>query len=100
MKRLERRLTLTEHGLRFAHRSRLALLVLPLISNNQTEPVPVEYARDFADAFNLVILQEGTPAFSFIKSLKQEDREKIAGILLQGGMKGTVYLSGDDRFSV
>lgn len=93
-------MTFKEHGLRIVHQSRLALLVLPLISNNQTEPIPVEYARDFADAFNLVILREGTPAFSFIKSLKKEDKEKIAGILKLGGMVGTVYLSGDDRFSV
>lgn len=100
MKITERRLTFREHGLRFAHQSRLALLVLPLISNDHTGPVPVEYARDFADAFNLVILREGTPAFSFINGLKKEDKEKIAGILKLGGMVGTVYLSGDDRFSV
>lgn len=99
MKALERRLTFSEYGLRFAHQSRLALLVLPIITPGQPDPT-ADFARQFADAFNLVILQEGKPAFDFINGLKKQEKEKIFGILSRGGMAGTVYLSGDDTFSV
>jgi len=95
----ERRLTVREVGARFTRQSRLALLVLPYLASGQFNPTP-DFAREFADAFNVVILQEGKPAFDFINGLKKQEKEKIFGILSQGGMAGTVYLSGDDTFSV
>jgi hypothetical protein len=99
MKTLERRLTFSEYGLRFAHQSRLALLVLPIITPGQPDPT-ADFAREFADAFNLVILQEGKPAFDFFNGLKKQEKEKIISILSQGGMAGAIYISGDDIFSI
>lgn len=95
----ERRLTVREVGTRFTHESRLALLVLPYLASDQPDPTP-GFAHEFADAFNVVILQEGKPAFDFINGLKKQEKEKIISILSQGGMAGSVYISGDDIFSI
>lgn len=56
----ERRLTVREVGARFTHESGLALLVLPYLASDNPDPTP-DFAREVADAFNLVILQEGKP---------------------------------------
>lgn len=95
----ERRLTVRELGARFTRQSRLALLVLPIITPGQPDPT-ADFARQFADAFNLVILQEGKPAFDFFNGLNKQEKEKIISILSQGGMAGAVYISSDDTFSI
>lgn len=95
----ERRLTFWELGVRFTHESRLALLVLPHLASDQPDPTP-DFAREFADAFNLVILREGKPAFDFINGLKKQEKEKLINVLIQGGMTGVVYISGDDILSI
>lgn len=96
----EHHISIKELGTNFIHESRLALLILPLFASDQHTPVTAEYAHEFADAFNFVILQEGKPAFSFINGLKKQEREKIINILKQGGMAGSVYMTGEDIFSV
>ena len=95
----ERRLTVREVGARFTRQSRLALLVLPYLASGQFNPTP-DFAREFADAFNVVILQEGKPAFDFFNGLNKQEKEKMISILRQGGMVGAVYMSGNDSFSI
>jgi hypothetical protein len=95
----EQHLSVAEIGLQLRHKSRLALLVLPLFTPGYPDPTP-DFAREFADAFNLVILKEGKPAFNFINDLKEQEREKIISILSLGGMEGTIYMSGEDIFSI
>lgn len=96
----ERRLTVRELGARFIHESRLANLVLPLLASGQQDSIALDFAYEFADAFNVAILQEGKPAFDFFNGLKQQEKDKIISILSQGGMAGSVYISGDDIFSI
>ncbi|MCX6792042.1 MAG: hypothetical protein NT149_03325 [Candidatus Gottesmanbacteria bacterium] len=98
-KELKRGLTITELGAHLIRQSRLALLVLPLFTRDRPDPTP-DFAREFADAFNLVILQEGKPAFNFINGLDKKEKEKMISVLIQGGMVGAIYMSGDDIFSV
>jgi len=95
----ERRLSVKELGAHFTRQSRLALLVLPYLASAQLNPTR-DFAREFADAFNLVILREGEPAFDFINGLKKQEREKIISVLIQGGMGGAVYMSDDDILSI
>jgi hypothetical protein len=94
-KELKRGLTFRELGTRLTRESRLALLVLPVITPGRPDPT-LDFAHEFADAFNLVILREGKPAFNFINGLKKQEREKVISVLSQGGMDGAVYISGDD----
>lgn len=96
----ERHPTAAELGARFIRESRLALLILPLLASDQPDSISPEYAHEFADAFNLVILREGKPAFDFFNGLKQQEKDKIISILSLGGMAGSVYMSGNDSFSI
>jgi hypothetical protein len=99
MKQLERSLNFTELGVRITRESRLALLVLPLLTPGQPESTP-DFALEFADAFNIVFLLEGKQTFNFINNLKKQEKEKLINILIQGGMGGTAYISDDDILSI
>lgn len=96
----EHHFSIKELGTSIVHESRLATLILPLFAPDQHGPVSTEYAHEFADAFNIVMMQEGAPAFSFINGLKKKEREKVISILKQGGMAGSIYMTGEYVFSV
>ncbi len=89
----EHHLTVTEIGQHLKHKSRLALLVLPLFAPGLPEPTS-DFSREFADAFNIVFLQEGNPVFDFMNNLNKPEKDKVINLLIQGGMAGSTYISG------
>lgn len=99
MKLLERRLTLKEQQARIFHKSSLALLILPLFAPDASKSTG-EYAREFANNFNIHILQENDFTLDFINGLEEWQRNRIRRVLIMGGMQGTEYASGTCTFSV